>query len=110
MAFTDRNQSARTDTPPLVERRTEIFVAILLVTLAATLILRGAVSPDAFAPAVATLLFGLAAASVGVAYLCRSVGTRSLLFDVAGMLTFVGVVVTIKIEPDQLVRLVSLSP
>jgi hypothetical protein len=60
---------------------------------------------DALTPALATLLFTLGGATAGVALLCRRNQARALWFDIAGVLTFVGVAVSILIEPDQMVRL-----
>jgi len=57
----------------------------------------------------ATLLLAVAAATAGVALLCRRHQARSLCLDVAGVLAFVGITVSILIEPDQMVRLVTLS-
>lgn len=106
MAFTDRSQNARTHTP-IFGRSKELFAATLLMTLTATLALRDALSLDALAPAIATMLFGLAGATAGIALLCRRDGPRATWFDIAGVLTFVGVAITILIEPDQMVRLVA---
>ena len=39
----------------------------------------------------------------------RNFARRATWFDVAGVLTFIGVGITILIEPDQMVRLVTLS-
>ena len=58
---------------------------------------------------IATLLFALGAAAAGFALLCRRDRARTLWFDIAGALTFVGVAVSILIEPDQMVRLCALS-
>lgn len=60
---------------------------------------------DALTPALATVLFTLGAAAAGVALLCRRNAARAMWFDIAGVLTFVGVAVSILIEPDQMVRL-----
>jgi len=64
---------------------------------------------DALTPALATVLFTLGAATAGFALLCRRNQARALWFDIAGVLTFVGVAVSILIEPDQMVRLFILS-
>ena len=58
------------------------------------------------APAIATLLFVLGAATAAFALLCRRNQARTMWLDIAGLLTFVGVAVSILIEPDQMVRLV----
>jgi hypothetical protein len=54
-------------------------------------------------------VFTLGAMTAGLALLCRRNQARTLWFDIAGILTFVGVAVSILIEPDQMVRLVTLS-
>jgi hypothetical protein len=64
---------------------------------------------DALTPAIATLLFMLGAATAGFALLCRRNQARTVWLDIAGVLTFVGVAVSILIEPDQMVRLLILS-
>jgi hypothetical protein len=85
-----------------------LFAAVLLITLMAALSLRATLSLHALAPAVATLLFAVAAATVGIAMLCR-LDVRPLWYDVAGVLTFIGVAITVLIEPEQIVGLVSFS-
>ena len=64
---------------------------------------------DALAPAIATLLFALGAATAGFALLLLRDRARTMWLDLAGLLTFVGIVVSILIEPDQMVRLFTLS-
>src|SRR5258707_500828 len=59
---------------------------------------------DALTPALATVLFTLGPATAGFALLCRRNQACALWFDIAGVLTFVGVAVSILIEPDQMVR------
>ena len=88
------------------DRAKELFAGVLLGTLIATLGLHGVLSSDALAPAIATLLFTLGAATAGC---CRRNQARTVWLDIAGILTFVGVAVSILIEPDQMVRLVTLS-
>lgn len=108
MPVTDRSRINRHDTPAPGRIRS-LFAAILLLALAAALALRVIVTPDALAPAVATLLFVLAAATAAVALACRRGGPRLTWFDIAGILAFVGIVVSILIEPDQIIRLVAPS-
>jgi tellurite resistance protein TehA-like permease len=108
MAFIDRSQSNSSHAPQPV-RAKELFAAVLLVTLAAALTLRATLPLDALAPAVATLTFALAAMTTGIALLSHRDGLRPIWFDIAGVLTFVGIGITILIEPDQMVRLVTLS-
>lgn len=83
-----------------------ILALTLMLALAAAIGLRAVLSLDALAPVVATLLFGLAAATGVVALLSRG---RSVYLDLAGILTFVGVFVSIMIESDQMTRLMTLS-
>jgi hypothetical protein len=109
MAFTDRNSIDCKYAPPAPHRVKELFAASLLLALTAALALRAFVSLDALAPMVATLLFALAALMAGGALLPRSLARRGTWFDVAGVLTFVGVGISFFIEPDQMVRLVTLS-
>ena len=107
MAFPDRSPLA--DSPPSPTRRpAELFAAVLLVALTSALALRATLQLDALAPAVATLLFASAATTAGIAMLCRH-SFRCMWYDVAGVLTFVGVAITLLIEPEQIVRLVSFS-
>ena len=67
------------------------------------------VPADALAPAIVTLLFVVAAVTAGCALLCRRDRFRIMWFDLAGSLTFIGVVLSVLIEPDQMVRLFTLS-
>jgi hypothetical protein len=107
MAFLDRSPLAD---PPVAStgRAIQLFAAVLLVTLIAAMALRATLDPDALAPSVATLLFAVAAATAGIAMLCRK-NVRPMWYDVAGVLTFVGVAITVLIEPEQIVGLVSFS-
>jgi hypothetical protein len=79
------------------------------VALIAALGLRSVVPADALAPAVVTLLFAVGAATAGFAVICRRDRFRTVWFELAGSLTFIGVVLSVLIEPDQLVRLSALS-
>ncbi|UZE50403.1 hypothetical protein [Rhodopseudomonas sp. P2A-2r] len=106
MAFTDRNPIDSRYAPGLGRTR-ELFATVLLVMLVIALALRAIISLDALAPAVATLAFAMAATTAGIAMLCHRDGLRLTWFDIAGVLTFVGIGITILIEPDQMVRLVS---
>jgi hypothetical protein len=82
-----------------------LIAGVLLCALIATLGIRNAVPIDALAPTIATLLFVLGGATAGVALLWRRNRVRTTWFDIAGMLTFVGVAVSLLIEPDQMIRL-----
>lgn len=109
MAVLDRSQIVRsTDRAPSARGR-ELFAGILLVALIATVGIRNVVPADALAPAVVTLLFAVGAVTAGIALLCQRDRFRIMWFDLAGSLTFIGVVLSVLIEPDQLVRLFALS-
>ena len=105
MAFTDRSRSVHSHGQGAIDRAGELFASILLGALIATLGLRFVLPTEALAPAIMTLLFVFGAATAAVALLCRRNQARVLWFDIAGMLTFVGVAVSVLIEPDQMVRL-----
>ena len=96
-----------TEHPPA--RGKELFAGILLVALIAAVGIRNVVPADALAPAIVTLLFAVAAVTAGFALLCRGDRFRIMWFDLAGSLTFIGVVLSVLIEPDQMVRLFTLS-
>ena len=109
MAFTDRNRSVHASGQEGIDRAGELFAGILMGVLIATVGLRFVLPTEALAPAIATLLFVFGAATAAVALLCRRNQARVLWFDIAGYLTFVGVAVSILIEPDQIVRLLAFS-
>jgi hypothetical protein len=104
MAFADRSRAFRKQAQGSADRGERLFAVVLLCALIATLGIRNALPIDALAPAIATLLFVLGGATAGVALLWRHNRVRMMWFDVAGMLTFVGVAVSVLIEPDQMVR------
>jgi hypothetical protein len=109
MAFADRSQIVRKSGRETADRGKELIAGILLAVLVATLGIRNAVPADALTPAIVTLLFGTGMAAAGLALFCRRDRFRMLWFDLAGSLTFVGIVISALIEPDQLVRLCALS-
>jgi hypothetical protein len=109
MAFLDRSQIVETNPRPPAARGKELFAGILLVALIATVGIRNVIPADALAPAIVTLLFVVAAMTAGFALLCRRDRFRIMWFDLAGSLTFIGVVLSVLIEPDQMVRLFALS-
>jgi uncharacterized membrane protein HdeD (DUF308 family) len=109
MAFADRSRIVRKHDQGSTGRAKELFAGILLGALIATLGMSYALPTDALAPVIATLLLTLGAATAGLALLCRRNQARTMWFDIAGALTFVGVAVSILIEPDQMVRLFILS-
>ena len=109
MAFLERSQIVRTaDRVPPANGK-ELMAGILLAVLLAALAIRNLVPADALAPAIVTLLFAVAAAMAGAAWLCHPGRFRIMWLDLAGGLTFIGIVVSVLIEPDQLVRLFALS-
>ena len=109
MAFLDRSQIVETNPRPRAARGKELFAGILLVALIAAVGIRNVIPADALAPAIVTLLFVVAAMTAGFALLCRRDRFRIMWFDLAGSLTFIGVVLSVLIEPDQMVRLLTLS-
>ena len=109
MAFLDRSNIVPTSDRVTGARGKELFAGILLMALIATLGIRNMVPADALAPAIVTLLFVVAAMTAGFALICRRDRFRIMWFDLAGSLTFIGVVLSVLIEPDQMVRLFALS-
>lgn len=109
MAFTDRGQVDRKQAQRSTDRTAEWLVGMLLGTLIATIVLRSLLPIDALAPVVATLLFVAGAAIAGFALLLLRDRGRSAWLDIAGLLTFVGIAVSILIDPDQMVRLLHSS-
>jgi hypothetical protein len=109
MAFTDRGRMVWKQAQGSRDRSREWLAGMLLGALIATLGLRNILPTDALAPAVTTLLFALGAATAAASLLCRRNQARKAWLDIAGLLTFVGVAVSILIEPDQMVRLVTTS-
>ena len=108
MAYTDRSHIAH-EQPAPAGRAKELIAAVLLVALTLALLLRATLSLEVLAPAVATLMFVIAAATAGIAMVCRQQRNRHTWYDIAGMLTFIGIAITLLIEPDQIVRLINLS-
>ena len=109
MAFLDRSQIVRiADRAPPAPGK-ELMIGILLAALLATLAIRNLMPADALAPAIVTLMFVIGAAAAGAAWLCRARRLRIMWLDLAGSLTFIGVVISVLIEPDQMVRLFTLS-
>jgi hypothetical protein len=109
MAFLDRSHIVPTSDRATGARGKELFAGILLMALIATLGIRNVAPADALAPAIVTLLFVVAAMTAGFALICRRDQFRFMWFDLAGSLTFIGVVLSVLIEPDQMVRLFALS-
>ena len=109
MAFLDRSHIVQTAHRAPPARGKELFAGILLVALIATLAIRNLVPADALAPAIVTLLFAAGAAAAGLALLCQADRFRINWLDLAGSLTFIGIVISVLIEPDQLIRLCGVS-
>jgi hypothetical protein len=109
MAFLDRSQNDQvSDRAPPVPGK-EWVVGILLAVLLAALAIRNWVPAEALAPAIVTLLFAVAAATAGAAWLCRARRFRIMWLDLAGSLAFIGIVISVLIEPDQIAGLFTLS-
>jgi hypothetical protein len=109
MALLDRIptfQAAGRASPP---RGKELMAGILLAVLLATLAIRNVVPADALAPIIVTVLFAIGAAMAALALLCRAGQFRASWFELAGSLTFIGVVISVLIDPDQLIRLCGAS-
>ena len=109
MAIADRSQILRTKGQENSARGKELMAGVLLVALIAALGIRNLVPVDALAPAIVTLLFAIGATTAGFALLCRRDRFRTMWYDLAGSLTFIGVVLSVLIEPDQMTRLFALS-
>jgi hypothetical protein len=109
MAFTNRGWIDWKRGHRSIDRTRELLAGMLLGTLISTLALRDLLPIDAVAPVIATLLFVVGATTAGVALLLLRNQTRSTWLSVAGLLTFVGIAVSILIDPDQLVRLLTSS-
>jgi len=109
MTVLGRSQIVRTTHRAPSAHGKELMAGVLLAALIATLAIRNLVPADALAPAIVTLLFAVGAATAGAACLCRTDRFRITWFDLAGSLTFIGVVVSVLIEPDQLIRLCGVS-
>lgn len=110
MAFADRTHIDRAGRQD-ISRSRELMAgaAILLAALIATFGFRQLVPAEAVAPMMATLLFAGSAVAAGFALLCRRDRPRILWFDLAGGLTFIGIAISVFIEPDQLVSLFGAS-
>ena len=109
MAFLNRSQIIRTADRASSAHSKEFMAGILLAALLATLALRNLVPAEALAPVIVTLLFAAGAATAGAAWLCQSDRFRIAWLDLAGSLTFIGVVISVLIEPDQFIRLCGVS-
>ena len=105
MAFLDRSQIVRiADRAPSAPGK-ELMAGVLLAAVLTTFAIRHLLPADALAPAIVTLLFAVGVATAGCAWLCQAGRVRIRWLDLAGSLTFIGVVISVLIEPDQLMRL-----
>jgi hypothetical protein len=104
MAFADHNQAFQTADQGAIRAKV-LMAALLLATLIATLGIRHLVPAEALAPVMVTVLFAAGAAIAGLALACRSERFRIMWFEFAGGVTFIGIVISVLIEPDQLPRL-----
>lgn len=109
MAFTDRGRIGWRQRQGSPDRAEELLVGILLGALISTVALRDLLPTDALAPVIATLLFAVGAATAGFALLLLRDPARTVWLNIAGLLTFVGIAVSILIDPDQIVRLLHYS-
>ena len=89
---------------PLLSPAAAFAAAILLVVLVFALT-SGTISPDLVMPVVATTLFALAGVSAVLAWQLGGAATRLTYWDVAGALTFIGIVLAALIDPEQMVRI-----
>jgi hypothetical protein len=106
MAFADHHRALQTADRGAARAKV-LMAGSLLATLVATLAIRHLLPAEALAPVMVTVLFAAGAAIAGLALLCRSNRFRFMWFELAGGLTFVGIVISVLIEPDQLARLFS---
>ena len=82
---------------------------MLLAAVVATLTARQLVPAEAVVPVTVTLLFAGGAIAAGIAFLFRRDWLGVLWLDLAGGMTFVGIVISVFIEPDQLAGLFTAS-
>jgi hypothetical protein len=109
MAFLDRSQIELLSDPTLPAPGKELVAGMLLAVLLSGLAVRNWVPTEALTPAIVTLLFAVAAATAGTAWLCRTRRSRTRWLDLAGSVTFIGVALSVLIEPDQVAGLFTLS-
>ena len=109
MAFIDRGRIGWKQRRGSADRAEELLVGIMLGTLISTVTLRNLLPSDALAPVIATLLFVIGGATAGFALLLLRDPARTTWLNIAGLLTLVGIAVSILIDPDQIVRLLQSS-
>jgi drug/metabolite transporter (DMT)-like permease len=110
MAITHSGDFAH-PTAPTITGPAVVLGAACLATLAVTAAATRMLSPDAVLPAIATALLALSAVVALIAWQ-RGSGQQSMLpsyWDVAGLLTFVGICVAALIEPDAMAQLIETS-
>jgi hypothetical protein len=110
MAITHSGDFARPATPPITGP-TIALGAACLATLAVMAAATRMLAPEALLPAIASALFGLSAVVAAIAWQ-RGPSQQRLLpsyWDVAGLLTFVGICVAALIEPDAMVQIIETS-
>ena len=109
MAFADR--SLETTDRHATPRTGQLiaWVGILLAAAIAAVTARQLLPAGAVAPVVVTLLFAGSAVAAALAFLFRRDQLRILWLDFAGGMTFVGIVISVFIEPDQLAGLFAAS-
>jgi hypothetical protein len=109
MAFTDRGRIGWKQLQGSSDRTGDVLVGVLLGTLVSAIALQNLLPTDALAPVIATVLFVVGAATAGLALLLLRDRARMAWLNIAGVLTFVGIAVSILIDPDQMVRLLHSS-
>jgi hypothetical protein len=93
--------------PPSTSGPHIVFVGALAAAVATAAVLTQSLTEDHVLPTVSTLLFVLAAVVALIAWQRPTRGPRLSYWDVAGVLTLIGICVAAAIEPDQMVRLVA---
>jgi hypothetical protein len=85
-----------------------MLAATLCAAVLVTTFVKQTLPIDAVLPALAAVTFA-AAAFVGVAGVVSGRGVRLAMFDVAGVLTFVGIFTAAAVEPEQMMRLMQIA-
>ena len=109
MAFADRSHIDRTSQRQPFRSELIAGAGILLAAMISAFGLRQLVPAEAVAPIIVTALFAAAALTAGLALFRRRDARRLLWLDLAGGLTFIGIVISAFIEPDQLAALLGVS-
>ena len=106
ITITNPIERLKVGSPPSTSGPQIVFVGALAAAATAA-VLAQSLSKDHVLPTVSTLLFVLAAAVALIAWRRPARGPRLSYWDVAGVLTFIGICVGAAVEPDQMVRLVA---